>query len=65
MPTATLRFAYEYSKRELQAWVPKIEELAENSKQVHILMNNCYKDYAVNNARQLAGLLDVELGSPD
>lgn len=64
LPTATLRFAYEYSKKELQGWVPKIEELAENTKQVHILMNNCYKDYAVNNARQLASLLDVELGSP-
>jgi uncharacterized protein YecE (DUF72 family) len=64
-PIATPRFAYEYSKQELRGWVPKIEELAENSKQVHILMNNCYRDYAVNNARQLAGMLDVELGSTD
>jgi hypothetical protein len=24
---------------------------------VHVLMNNCYRDYAVRNARQLAVLL--------
>jgi hypothetical protein len=24
-------------------------------------MNNCYRDYAVNNARDLGALLDVEL----
>jgi uncharacterized protein YecE (DUF72 family) len=24
---------------------------------VHVLMNNCYRDYAVRNARQLAALL--------
>ena len=56
--TATPRFAYNYSRTELAEWVPKIKELAAQTKQVHVLMNNCYGDYAVNNARELAGMLE-------
>jgi uncharacterized protein YecE (DUF72 family) len=56
--TAAERFEYEYSKRELEGWVPKVAELATQARETHVLMNNCYRDYAVNNARQLAGLLD-------
>jgi uncharacterized protein YecE (DUF72 family) len=55
--TATRRFAYLYSEEELGEWVPKIRQLATDSREVHVLMNNCYRDYAVTNARQLAGLL--------
>jgi uncharacterized protein YecE (DUF72 family) len=56
--TAAERFEYEYSKGELEGWAPKIEELARQARETHVVMNNCYRDYAVNNARQLAGLLD-------
>ena len=58
--TATPRFAYEYSELELKEWVPKIQKLAAETKEVHVLMNNCYRDYAVNNARQLRSLLEQE-----
>jgi uncharacterized protein YecE (DUF72 family) len=58
--TATPRFAYRYTQEELATWVPKIEQLAEQAREVHVLMNNCYRDYAVVNARQLASLLDEE-----
>lgn len=56
--TATPRFAYLYKQPELEEWVPKIQGLAKQAKEVHVLMNNCYRDYAVRNARQLATLLD-------
>ena len=56
--TAAERFDYDYSKRELQTWVPKIESLAEEARETHVVMNNCYRDYAVKSARQLASLLD-------
>jgi len=56
--TAAERFEYDYSKRELEPWVPKIEELATQARETHVVMNNCYRDYAVNNARQLADLLE-------
>ncbi|MGH2772987.1 MAG: DUF72 domain-containing protein [Actinomycetota bacterium] len=57
--TATPRFAYDYSSEELGGWVPKLKDLSSKAKEVHVLMNNCYRDYAVTNARQLAGLLDA------
>jgi len=58
--TAAERFRYDYSKQELQEWVPKVEALAEHAAETHVIMNNCYRDYAVRSARQLAGLLADE-----
>ena len=57
------RFKYLYSKDELEEWVPKIERVAGEAKSTHILMNNCYRDYAQENARELAALLHVSSGS--
>ena len=56
--TVTERFRYHYDERELQEWVPKVEHLAEGARNVHVLMNNCYSDYAVSNAKQFADLLN-------
>jgi len=58
--SAAERFRYEYDERELAEWVPKVRDLAETARETHVLMNNCYQDYAVKSARQLASLLDVE-----
>ena len=55
--TASERFRYLYSKDELRRWVRPVRELAGRAEQVHVLMNNCYRDYAVRNARQFAALL--------
>ena len=38
--------------------VPKIQGVSEQARETHVLMNNCYRDFAVNNARQLADLLE-------
>ncbi|WP_435206950.1 DUF72 domain-containing protein [Micromonospora sp. bgisy143] len=53
------KFGYHYSKRELKDWAPKLRELADSAGQTHVLMNNCYRDYAQTNAATLAGLLDA------
>jgi uncharacterized protein YecE (DUF72 family) len=58
--TAAERFRYLYSKKELEKWVEPAKELAGKSKQLHVLMNNCYEDYAVRNGRDLARLLSSE-----
>ena len=58
--TAAERFRYEYKERELREWVPKIKELPQQARETHVLMNNCYRDYAVNNARELRSLLEEE-----
>jgi uncharacterized protein YecE (DUF72 family) len=54
------RFRYDYRERELKEWVPKIESLSEQARETHVVMNNCYENYAVKNARQLASLLGLE-----
>src|SRR5712691_7282360 len=41
--TASERFRYDYTKDELQEWVPKIESLATQTRETHVLMNNCYR----------------------
>jgi uncharacterized protein YecE (DUF72 family) len=56
--TAAERFRYDYSERELKEWAPKVEDLASGARETHVIMNNCYNDYAVRNARQLASLLE-------
>ena len=56
--TAAERFDYSYSKKELEEWIPKIRQMAKEAKELHLLMNNCYGDKAVNNAAELAALLD-------
>jgi uncharacterized protein YecE (DUF72 family) len=56
--TAAERFEYDYAKKELESWVPKIEDLAGQARETHVVFNNCYRDYAVKGARQLASLLE-------
>jgi uncharacterized protein YecE (DUF72 family) len=51
------RFKYLYSDEELRRWAPKVHDLAAEAKSTHVLMNNCYRDYAQQNARELADLL--------
>ncbi|RVX46302.1 uncharacterized protein YecE (DUF72 family) [Nonomuraea polychroma] len=54
------RFGYLYQEKELQEWAPKLRRLAEDAEQTHVLMNNCYRDYAQINAAQLARLIPLE-----
>jgi uncharacterized protein YecE (DUF72 family) len=51
------RFGYLYRPDELAEWVPRLHALARGTREVHVLMNNCHRDYAVQNAKELAGLL--------
>ncbi|SCL52526.1 DUF72 domain-containing protein [Micromonospora chersina] len=51
------KFGYDYSKRELRDWAPKLCELAGEAESTHVLMNNCYRDYAQRNGQQLQALL--------
>lgn len=57
--TAAERFKYLYSKPQLRSWVPRLERLADRADRVHALMNNCYQDYGVRNASDLASLLET------
>jgi uncharacterized protein YecE (DUF72 family) len=59
--TAAERFKYDYSTAELQEWVPRIQSLAGAARETHVLMNNCYRDFAVRNAGELGDLLDLHM----
>ena len=58
--SASVRFRYDYSEAELQEWVPRINQLASETRETHVLMNNCYRDFAVRNASELGGLLGLD-----
>jgi uncharacterized protein YecE (DUF72 family) len=53
------KFGYRYSERELKDWAPKLRTLSTEVSETHVLMNNCYLDYAQRNAQELAELLGL------
>jgi uncharacterized protein YecE (DUF72 family) len=55
--SAAERFAYDYPEAELVEWVPRIRDLGERADSIHLMFNNCYSDYGVRNAADLARLL--------
>ena len=63
--TAAERFDYLYSEDELREWVPRVRDLASDAREVHVLMNNCHRDYSVRNARQIGEMLGVFGGKPE
>ena len=55
--TAAERFRYDYSDDELREIAAPAEQLAEQVQETHLLMNNCYRDFAVRNADRLREIL--------
>jgi uncharacterized protein YecE (DUF72 family) len=54
---ASGRFNYLYNEGELKEWQPRIKELADKTRELHVIFNNCYDDKAVRNASQIRLLL--------
>jgi uncharacterized protein YecE (DUF72 family) len=51
------RFRYLYDREELADWAPRLRDAARQTRDLHVLMNNCYANYGATNARELAKLL--------
>jgi uncharacterized protein YecE (DUF72 family) len=51
------RFKYLYTSDELGEWLPRMAELASKARQLHVLFNNNFGNYAVKNARDIDLLL--------
>jgi uncharacterized protein YecE (DUF72 family) len=60
--SAAERFRYLYSEQELEELARPIAEHASEARETHLLLNNCYRDYAVRNAAQLRDLLARHAG---
>ena len=50
------RFRYRYDDKELKKWAGNVKRLAEDAAETHVVFNNCYRDYAQVNAKQLEAL---------
>ncbi len=59
--TPVERFNYLYSEEELKPWASTISELAKETREMHILFNNCHQDKAVVNARQMCFMLGPQI----
>ncbi len=55
--SAAERFGYLYSDQELEQLARRISDVAEKARETHLLMNNCYRNYAVRNAASLRDLM--------
>lgn len=60
----TERFRYLYTREELSEWVPRLHALARRTRDVYAVMNNCYREYGVQNAKDMAALLAGAAGEP-
>jgi len=55
----TEKFNYLYNEYELREWIPKIQPIAENTNEMHIIFKNKHSDYPVRNAIQMKELLGI------
>lgn len=55
--TAAERFAYDYSQEELFEIARQIKPLAKGADKTFVMFNNCFRDYAVNNAMIMGEIL--------
>jgi uncharacterized protein YecE (DUF72 family) len=55
--TPAERFQYLYDRDQLSEWAPRLVYAARETRDVHVLMNNCYANYGATNARELAKIL--------
>jgi uncharacterized protein YecE (DUF72 family) len=51
------RYRYLYSRAELDALVPRIEEVSAQARRTTVFLNNCYGNYGTTNARELVARL--------
>ncbi len=49
--------AYRYSDAELAEWAPAVRDLASGTSEVHIILDNCWRANAVDNATTMLSLL--------
>ncbi len=61
LATSAERFDYYYSEAELQEWVPKVRAMAEQAREVHVVMNTNRADQGIANAHLIGRLLGTRL----
>ena len=52
-----LRYDYDYSARELDEWVARVNAMAKQAKETYLFFNNCHAGQAARNAKLMEELL--------
>ncbi len=55
------RYDYLYSERELEEWIPRIQQIADKTLKTYVFFNNCHSGQAAQNAQMLRAMLGLEL----
>jgi len=55
------RYNYLYDRKELDEWLPKVQQLSDEAENVYIFFNNCHAGHAAVNAQEFKALL-ADLG---
>ncbi len=63
-PQSHERYNYEYTKEELQEWVPKVEAIAKGTKTLYFMFNNHYGAKSVRAAIEMKRLLGLKVEEP-
>ncbi len=53
------RYDYSYTQAELTEWLPKLQQLQQQTQRIYIFTNNCYRSQSIDAARQLKELLGI------
>lgn len=56
-PEAGDRYAWDYSQRELEEWVPRLQALGSRAELSYLFFNNCHMGWAVKNALLMKDVL--------
>ncbi len=51
------KYGYRYPDPQLRSWAPRLRRLARDATETHVIMNNCYADYAQRDAARFTELL--------
>jgi uncharacterized protein YecE (DUF72 family) len=57
--TVADKYRYLYDGEELEAWIPKVDEIAKQARNVHLVFNNCYGNYGTTNAIEMGAMLQA------
>jgi uncharacterized protein YecE (DUF72 family) len=60
----SLRYAYSYSDEELERFIPSIEETEAKSETIYVMLNNCHRSFAVENAARIKEFLKAHASRP-
>lgn len=58
LASSSERFDYYYSQPEMEEWVPRVREMQQRAREVHLIMNTNHQDQGIVNARLMGRLLD-------